>query len=116
MEDVEVRFDRQGKSLGAEVKVDGSPVAELTITEHSWSPVSHLYQCFMRDDSGAYLASITMEGQQCEHEEEAGRLQLFEHPFNKELAISEIYEQPFRELWMRDGVQTFDPLVPLSSA
>jgi hypothetical protein len=115
MEDVEIRFDKKDKSLGAEVKVDGSPVAKLTITEHSWSPVSHLYQCFMRDDSGAYLASITMEGQQCEHEEEAGRLQLFEHPFNKELAISEIYEHPFREMWMREGKQTFDPLIQLQT-
>ena len=77
--------------------------------------IPHLYQCFMRDDSGAYLASITMEGQQCEHEEEAGRLQLFEHPFNKQLAISEIYEHPFREMWMREGKQTFDPLIQLQT-
>jgi len=116
MEDVEVRFDQQGKALRAGVEVDGSPVAELTITDHSWDAVSHLYQCFMRDDSGAYLASITMEGQQCEHEEETGLLQLFEHPFNKELAISEIYEHPFREMWMREGKQTFDPLIQLQTA
>jgi hypothetical protein len=115
MEDVEVRFDQQGKTISAGVRVDGSPVAELTITDHSWNPVSHLYQCFMRDDSGAYLASITMEGQQCEHEEETGRLQLFEHPFNKELAISEIYEHPYREMWMREGKQTFDPLIQLQT-
>jgi hypothetical protein len=115
MEDVEVRFDQRGKAITAGVEVDGSPVAELTITDHSWDPVSHLYQCFMRDDSGAYLASITMEGQQCEHEEETGRLQLFEHPFNKELAISEIYEHPFREMWMREGKQTFDPLIQLQT-
>jgi len=116
MEDVEVRFDHQGKKISARVGVDGSPVAELTITDHSWNPVSHLYQCFMRDDRGAYLASITMEGQQCEHEEETGRLQLFEHPFNRELVLSEIYEQPFREMWMRDGRQTFDPLIQLQTA
>ena len=115
MEDVEVRFDRQGKALTARVKADGSPVADLTITDYSWNPVSHLYQCFMKDDQGAYLASITMEGQQSEHEEETGRIRLYEHPFNKDLAILEIYEQPFREMWMREGQQTFEPLIQLQT-
>jgi len=115
MEDVEVGFDRQAKAVTARVKVDGSPVADLTITDHSWNPVSHLYQCFMKDDQGAYLASITMEGRQSEHEEETGRIQLHEHPFNKDLVISEIYEQPFREMWMREGRQTFEPLIQLQT-
>ena len=115
MEDVDVRFDRQGKAVTARVEVDGSPVADLTITDHSWNPVSHLYQAFMKDDRGAYLASITMEGQQSEHEEETGRIQLHEHPFNKDLVISEIYEQPFREMWMREGRQTFEPLIQLQT-
>jgi Acetoacetate decarboxylase (ADC) len=115
MDDVEVGFDRQGKTISAGVRVDGSPVAELTITDHSWSSVSHLYQAFMKDEQGAYLASITMEGQQSEHEEETGRIKLHEHPFNKDLVISEIYEQPFREMWMREGRQTFEPLIQLQT-
>ena len=115
MEDVEVGFDRQAKAVTARVKVDGSPVADLTITDHSWNPVSHLYQCFMKDDQGAYLANITMEGRQSEHEEETGRIKLHEHPFNKDLEISEIYEQPFREMWMREGRQTFEPLIQLQT-
>ena len=115
MEDVEVGFDRQGKAVTARVRVDGSPVADLTITDHSWNPVSHLYQCFMKDDQGAYLANITMEGRQSEHEEETGRIKLHEHPFNKDLEISEIYEQPFREMWMREGRQTFEPLIQLQT-
>jgi hypothetical protein len=116
MEDVGIRFEPQGRSLTAKVEAGGAPVAALTIGDHSWQPVSHLYQSFMKDDSGAYLASITMEGQQSEHEEETGRLKLHDHPFNKDLVISEIYEQPFRELWMRDGMQTFEPLKTLQTA
>jgi hypothetical protein len=116
MEDVEMSFAGDGHKLTARVKADGASVAELTITDHSWQPVSHLYQSFMRDDSGAYLANITMEGQQSEHEDETGRIALFDHPFNKDLMISEIWEQPFRELWMRQGVQTFEPLVQLQTA
>ena len=99
--------------MTARVAVKGEPVADLTIADHSWHPVSHLYQSFMKDDSGAYLANITMEGSQSEHEEEVGQITLHEHAFNASLVLSEIYERPFRELWMRDGVQTFDPLVQL---
>jgi hypothetical protein len=116
MEDVEVAFQRDGGRIGARVGVDGDTVAELTIGEHSWAPVSHLYQSFMRDGDASYLANIVMEGSQSEHEEETGELKLFPHPFNKDLVISEIYERPFRELWMRDGVQTFDPLIQLQTA
>jgi hypothetical protein len=116
MEDVEMEFVGEGKSLTAKVKADGAPVAELTITDHSWQPVSHLYQSFMRDEQGAYLANITMQGQQSEHEEESGRVKLHDHPFNKDLMISEIWEEPFRELWMRDGIQTFEPLIQLQTA
>ena len=115
MDDVDVRFDRQAKAVTARVEVDGSPVADLTITDHSWKAVSHLYQCFMKDDQGAYLANITMEGRQSEHEEETGRIQIHEHPFNKDLVISEIYDQPFREMWMREGRQTFEPLIQLQT-
>jgi hypothetical protein len=116
MEDVGVVFQPEGRTITARVAADGAPVAELTINDYSWQKVSHLYQSFMKDDEGAYLANITMEGSQSEHEEETGRLKLHEHPFNKDLAISEIYENPFRELWMRDGVQTFEPLIQLQTA
>jgi hypothetical protein len=115
MEDVEMSFEKKGNTLAAKVSAGGAVVAELAIGDHSWQSVSHLYQSFMKDDSGAYLASITMEGEQSEHEEETGSIKLHDHPFNKDLVISEIYEQPFRELWMRNGKQTFEPLKTLQT-
>ncbi len=115
MEDVDIRFVPEGRALTARVAAGGVPVADLTIGDHSWQPVSHLYQSFMKDDAGAFLAHITMQGEQSEHEEETGRIQLYDHPFNKDLVIGEIYEQPFRELWMRNGVQTFEPLATLQT-
>jgi hypothetical protein len=57
-----------------------------------------------------------MEGSQSEHEDEKGLIRLYDHPFNQQLQISEVYEVPFRELWMRAGVQTFTPLVELETA
>ena len=114
MDDVEIEFDRRtaGRTT-ARVKADGAPALELTVTEHQWHPVSHLYQSFQKDDSGAYLANILFEGDKSEHEEESGRIVLHDNPFNKDIVLSEVYETPFRELWMRRGCQLFDPLVQL---
>ena len=114
MEDVEIEFDRSvaGRTT-ATVEADGSRALELTVTEHSWEPVSHLYQSFQRDDSGTYLANILFEGDKSEHEEEAGRIVLHDNAFNKDVVVSEVYETPFRELWMRRGCQLFDPLAQL---
>jgi hypothetical protein len=114
MEDVEVDLTREPGRMVAAIRAGGEAVAELTVTDHSWNPVSHLYQSFMKDDAGAYLANILMEGSQSEHEEETGRLVLHDHPFNKDLDVAEVYEQPFREIWMQKGAQTFDPLIQLS--
>jgi hypothetical protein len=115
MDDVEVDVLRDGRKITAKVRAEGSPAAELTVTEHSWEPVSHLYQSFQRDESGSYLANILFQGEKSEHEEEAGHLVLQDHPFNKDLVIPEVSEIPFRELWMRNGVQVFDPLVLLGA-
>lgn len=116
MEDVEIAFAQEGKEVTARVAADGAPVAELTISDYAWQPVSHLYQSFMKDGDAAYLANIIMEGEQSEHEEETGRVCLHEHPFHKDLMLSEVYDVPFRELWMRNGVQTFHPLIQLETA
>ena len=116
MEDIEMSFARDGSRITAKVAAGGAPVAALTISDHSWNPVSHLYQSFMKNDAGAYLANILMEGDQSEHEEETGLLVLEDHPFNRDLVISDVYEIPFREIWMRSGSQTFDPLIQLQHA
>lgn len=116
MEDVEIGFRHESTSVTANVTIDGAPVVDLTIYDHSWSPVSHLYQSFMSDDGRSYLANIVMEGEQSEHEDERGQLQLHDHPFNAELSVDEVYAVPFRELWMRSGRQTFDPLIHLPAA
>jgi hypothetical protein len=113
MEDVEVLLSREKGRLNALVKAGGSPAAELSVTDHSWEPVSHLYQSFQKDESGTYLANILFEGEKSEHEEEAGRIVLHDHPFNKDIVLSEVYERPFRETWMRNGCQLFDPLARL---
>jgi hypothetical protein len=116
MADVELTFTHGPRDVTARVAADGEPVAEMTIGDYEWHPVSHLYQSFMHDADGTYLAGITMEGEHSEHEEETGRIKLFPHAFNKQLALSDVSEVPFREMWMRQGLQTFDPLIQLETA
>ena len=116
MADVELTFTHGPRDVTARVSADGEPVAEMTISDYEWHPVSHLYQSFMHDNDGTYLANITMEGQHSEHEEETGRIKLFPHAFNKQLSLADVSETPFREMWMREGLQTFDPLIQLEPA
>ena len=112
MDNVEVDLEPGdgGKNLTARVKAEGTLALEMTITDHSWNQVSHLYQSFQQDDDGKYMCNIIFEGEKSEHEEETGRVELHDHAFNKDIVISEVYPQPFREMWMRKGHQLFDPL------
>ncbi len=117
MADVSIAFTPGPGSLSVAVRThDGAAVAEMTVHDHSWAPVSHLYQSFMKDDQGAFLANIVMEGGQSEHEDERGKLVLHDHEINSALQIEDVWDVPFRELWMRSGVQTFDPLIQLQTA
>ena len=114
MADVGVKLLREKGRLTATVTTNGAPALVLTVTDHWWQPVSHLYQSFQRDASGSYLASFAIEGQQSEHEEEAGQIVFHDSAFNEGLAVAEVCATPFREIWMRHGYQLFDPLLRLS--
>ena len=114
MEDIKVDFDRgPNRTVARVTDLAGAPIADLTVTAHSFAPVNHLYQSFMANETGNYLASIVMEGEQSEHEDEKGSIVLHDHEFNSALSIEDVYATPFRELWMRNGRQTFDPLKKL---
>ncbi len=116
MDDLDICFDGDTKALTARVSAGDAPIAEMTVTAHSIAPVSHLYQSMMHDSTGSYLANIVMEGHQSEHEEERGTLTLFDHPFHGALQLDDVSDVPFRELWMQNGQQLFDPLVRLGTA
>jgi hypothetical protein len=111
MEDADFALAHEDGRIQARVSIGGAPVADLCVAQHSWQPVSHLYQSFMREKEECYVADILMEGKQSEHEDEAGHVRLHEHPFNHGLALPEVSDVPFREVWMRDGLQTFESLV-----
>ncbi|HET8645059.1 MAG TPA: hypothetical protein VFO85_06200 [Vicinamibacteria bacterium] len=116
MEDVDIDLVSAQGRMEARIRAGGTPVADLCVGEHSWEPVRQLYQSFMRGSDEVYVADILMEGRQSEHEDESGRLRLHDHAFHGTLALPEVSDIPFREVWMRDGVQTFESLVSLPAS
>ena len=111
-ENLKIDLVREGKSITARVAAGNEPVADLTISEYEWEPTEYVYQTFMKDNSGAYRSDIKVTAEISEHEEETGKLVLYDHPFHTGLMIADVYDVPFREIWTRKAVQTLGPLVP----
>lgn len=111
MADVAVDFDTStGGKVNIAVHESGKPILDFSVTEHAWSSVDHLYQCFMVGEGARFKVDIHMRGEFTEHEEETGELNLFDHPMCEKLLSADVESYPFRELWMRNGVQVFEEL------
>ncbi len=116
--DLEVAFTRGAAGIQAAASEGGRPILALRITEAAeveWHPVEHRYQTFMHDEAGHYMSPLVMTGPFMEHEEERGGLVLHPHPFTALLPADEVNPTPFREQWMRDGVESIHPLQTLAA-
>lgn len=116
MHDIEVAFAVGARDIRVQATHDGQRILEMAVTDYSWEPVEHHYQAFEQDATGTYMATMAMEAQFSENEEERGSIQLHTHAFAAGLDCDGVNTTPFRELWMRDGVQTFEPLETLHPA
>ncbi len=114
--DLEVDF-QCGDDRATVVAADGGePILTLSIVAPPrvpWQAADHRYQTFSRDDSGLYLSTLFMRGTLMESEEERGAIELRAHPFTAGIDLEEVTLTPFREQWMRRGVETIHPLQPL---
>ena len=111
--DLDVTMERGEGKIVVTAAESGSPILALRITdpgEEVWETVEHRYQTFMHDDAGAYLSPLVMSGPFMEHEEERGSLVLHSHLFTRAIDPDQVDTTPFREQWMRDGVETIHPL------
>ena len=113
MADVSLDFDETPEQVGVRVCEGKLPILEATVRAHKWTRVDHLYQSFMFDQGQSYKSNIHMAGEFTEHEEEAGGLTIHPHPMTERLLDADVATYPFREIWMRDGVQTFEGLESL---
>lgn len=114
--DLDVTFQRGDGRIAVQAAEGGKPILNLAITDGGdlgWETVEHLYQTFMHDENGGYISPLVMNGPFMEHEEERGSLVLHPHLFTRALERDEVTTIPFREQWMRDGVEIIHPLQPL---
>ena len=115
MKDIDLRWDRGDGHITIHATERGQPIVDMTITEFEWSRVEHRYQAFMHDEDGFYSSTIVMNGQFSENEEEKGGIVIHTQSMTELLEDWELTTTPFRELWMKNGVQTFHPLQQLAS-
>jgi hypothetical protein len=113
MSDVSIHFDEKDHVVNVNVHEAGKPILDVTVNDHKWHQVDHLYQSFMIDKDEKFRADIHMKGDFIEHEEESGEIDIHDHPMCEGLLDAEIESYPFRELWMKNGVQTFEELQTL---
>jgi hypothetical protein len=115
MRDVGVRFEEESGRMKVAVHEKKNAILDFTVTSHKWNEVDHLYQSFMVEGDTHFKVDIHMRGRFSVHEEERGRLTLHDHPMLEGLDPDEVDAIPFRELWMRDGVQVFEELETLAT-
>ncbi|NNM04209.1 MAG: hypothetical protein HKO65_03830 [Gemmatimonadetes bacterium] len=108
MKDLDFSFDEVDGQMKVGVYDDGSPVLELTVTEHSFQGVNYPYHCFMTRGDERLKVNIFMNAAHSQHEEETGELILHPHPMTDPLNIDEVSSYPFREEWYGSGIQTFE--------
>ena len=89
MKNVVVDFERSGEQVAIHVHEDSKPILDFTISEHNWTNVNHLYQCFMINDNDKFKVDIHMEGSFSEHEEESGNIEIHDHPMSEKLRDAE---------------------------
>ncbi len=111
MRDIDVTFTEAVGRISAEASANGEPILELTGTSHRFEPAELLFHTFMCDAGGSYKADLTMRGESySEHEFERGSLVIHPHEMTEGLTRDEIAHAPFREQWMKKGVEVFAPL------
>ena len=110
MKDITVDFEQSGNRISARVHEADKPIVDVAISHHNWVDADDLYQSFMHTDTAHYKANVHMAGRFTQHEEETGELTLHNHPMCAGLRVDEIASYPFREMWMTNGVQTFEEL------
>ena len=110
MKDLDIAFRSLDERMRVEVREGDRPVLDMEITDYRSEAVDHLYQSFMVNADRRFKVDIHMRGPHSEHEEELGSLRLHEHPMTSVLDLDEVATCPFREQWMKNGVQVFEEL------
>jgi hypothetical protein len=112
-ENIDARFVEKGGSLLVNVWTRTGPIVDLTVTQHKWESTTHLLHTFMMDGTRRLKANLEISGRYTVHENERGRMTLHHHPMTAALTLDEISSCPFREHWLKDGVELLQPVETL---
>lgn len=112
-EDIDARFVEKGGCLMVNVWTRTGPVVDLTVTQHKWESTSHLLHTFMMDGTRRLKANLQISGRYTVHENERGKLTLHHHPMTAALTLDDVSTCPFREHWLKDGVELMHPIETL---
>ena len=85
-------------------------MVDLSVTPHVWHSTTHLLHTFMMDGSRRLKADLQVSGRYTVHEQERGRMELFDHPMTDGLTLAEVSPYPFREHWLKEGCELFHPV------
>jgi hypothetical protein len=110
MKDITVEFEESDGRVNVHAREGAVPILDFAISQHAWTDANDLYQSFMHTAEDRFKVNVFLKGRFSEHEEETGELVFHDHPMCKKLKVNEIAAYPFREMWMKDGVQTFQEL------
>jgi len=117
MKDMDFHWESSEGTTRVVVSDAGSPVVELTVTEHDFASVVNPYHCFTDGESvgstGKFKVNIFMDAPHSAHQEEEGELVLHPHEMTSMLTLEEVSSYPFREEIYLAGVQTFEELETL---
>ncbi|MCH8813102.1 MAG: hypothetical protein IID07_14840 [Gemmatimonadetes bacterium] len=109
--DIEVAFTEGEDRICATASTKGEPILELICTSHRFEPAELLFHTFMSDAGRVHKSDLTIRGESySEHEFERGSLVIHPHEMTEGLSRDEIADAPFREQWMKKGVEVFAPL------
>ncbi len=114
MSDIAVEFEENADRIRICAHERGRPILDLDVSGSDWGQTHQLYQLFSASEDQLYKADIHMKGLVSEHEEETGRLVLHDHPMCASLTGAEVTSRPFRELWLKNGVQSIEALEVLA--
>lgn len=112
-DDIDAQFVESAGTLQVSVWSHSGPIVDLTVTQHKWESTTHLLHTFMVDGKRRLKSNLQISGRYTVHENERGRMTLHHHPMTTALTLDEISPYPFREHWLKDGVELFHPLETL---
>jgi hypothetical protein len=116
MEDIYIRFEESDDRRvlkGTAFCYRDEPIVSLEISQSgTWRPVQQFYQSFQKDSSGSYVGVLDMTGELSEHEGGTGTLVLYpQHRLFEKIDLSELDPFPYREMWMKHGVENYHDLL-----